>query len=252
MQRGGGVQWVRWHTGVVQSRLWQAGGAQCAPRQVGGGGVQSRPRHVGGAQRASRQVGGGGLIVVVVVAPPRQVELASPSTASETLQTLTGTLTGALMVLPLTSDRLPTPVVSPLLPPAPPDPVMVVLEWDPPVQCELAAPATAPETPQMLTGTLTGALTVLPFAADRLPIPEVSPLLPPAAGPPPEVPPEVPAGSMVVFVLAPPWQPAEEPPSTPTPTPQRSIGTLTGRLIPLPFRSERLPRPVVSPLGPAA
>jgi hypothetical protein len=31
-----------------------------------------------------------------------------------------------------------------------------------------------------------------------------------------------------------------------------STGALIGRLIPFPFRSERLPAPVVSPLGPAA
>src|SRR6202044_190860 len=55
-----------------------------------------------------------------------------------------------------------------------------------------------------------------------------------------------------VLELAPPWQPASAPPSTPTPTPQRSIGRLTGRVIPFPFRSEGFPRPVVLPLGPAA
>src|ERR1700691_6053360 len=98
--------------------------------------------------------------------------------------------------------------------------------------------------PQMFTGTLTGAVTVLPDPSERLPLPVTFPF-----------PPVLPAGGLTRFVtaLAPPTQPELAKPRIAAEIPHRLIGTLTGAGIVLPDPSEGLLFPVTLPLpGPAA
>src|SRR5581483_6474341 len=129
----------------------------------------------------------------VEVAPPWQPELLKPSSASDRLHRLTGALIGAVMVLPDTPERFPTPVTLPLppLPPLPPD-GRVTLLCAPPRQSELAKPPTAPDT--------------LPF-------------------PSPPLPPDEPVET---WLLAPPSQPELAKPTIPSDTPQRFTGRLIG------------------------
>src|SRR5712691_8151216 len=117
------------------------------------------------------QSGGGGL----TAAPPAQPESAKPSSPSEMPHRLIGAVTGTETEFPDSTEALPSPATLPLLPPA------GSLAWvlAPPVHCELAAPPTAPDTPQTFTGALIGTETVLPEPTPTLPLPATLPLLPP-------------------------------------------------------------------------
>jgi hypothetical protein len=103
---------------------------------------------------------------VITVEPPLQPELAEPSIASETAQTFSGTLTGADTVLPEPTDVFPA-----FVPPGPDDKnaIGALCTPAPPRQPESATPSSATDSPQMFTGTLTGAETSLPEATETLP-----------------------------------------------------------------------------------
>ncbi len=173
-------------------------------------------------------------VVVLLAAPPLQPALAKPRSASAMPQVFTGTLTGAFTVLPDSSDR--TPALPLPFPPPEPDPLMVVSLADPPLQPEFEKPSSATETPQMFTGALTGAFTVLPEPIAALP-----------ALPFPPLPPPDPEPLTVVLELAPPAQPAFAPPSRATAMPQTFTGALTGAFTSLPDRIDSTPP---SPFGP--
>src|SRR6266516_5629997 len=107
------------------------------------------------------------------VEPPLQLALAKPPAATALPQTFTGTLTGAVTVLPETIGMLKFPVVLPLSLPLP---TLEIVECDPPLQPEFAKPPTAPETPHTFTGALIGAVTVLPEPSEMLRLPVTLPL----------------------------------------------------------------------------
>jgi hypothetical protein len=166
------------------------------------------------------------------VEPPLQLALAKPAAATALPQTFTGTLIGAVIVLPEPTGMLKLPVTLPLWL-WPPTPEMV--EAAPPTQPALEKPSSASEMPHRLTGALTGAVTVLPETIGMLKLPVVLPswLSPPT----PEM-----------AELDPPWQPEFEKPPTAPDTPHTFTGALIGAVTVLPEPSEMLRLPVVLPL----
>src|SRR5690349_8400719 len=166
------------------------------------------------------------------VEPPLQLALAKPPAATALPQTFTGTLTGAVTVLPETIGMLKFPVVLPLWL-WPPTPEMV--EVDPPTQPALEKPSSASEMPHRLTGALTGAVTVLPEPIGMLKFPVVLPL-------------SLPLPTLEMVELDPPLQPEFAKPPTAPETPHTFTGALIGAVIVLPEPSEMLRLPVVLPL----
>src|ERR1700730_17116285 len=89
----------------------------------------------------------------------------------------TGTLTGAVIVLPEPAETLWLPVTLPLPAPSPsPEGGMPIVDLAPASQPEFAKPSTASEMPHKLTGALIGAVTVFPDSSETLPLPVTLPL----------------------------------------------------------------------------
>jgi len=187
------------------------------------------------------------LLPMQEVEPPWHPAPEKPSTPTAMPQTFTGALTGAVIVFPDSTGMFPTPVTLPLwlpvppLLPWPPWPSWEMVEVDPPWQSEWARPATAPETPHTFTGTLTGAVTVLPEPTGMLPTPVTLPLWLP-------VPPIPPWPPWEMVEVDPPWQPASETPATATAIPHRLTGALIGAVIVFPDSTGILSSPVTLPL----
>src|SRR5579859_4423574 len=120
---GGGVWQLCSHGGGVLQLCWHGGGVMqlCSH----GGGVWQLCSH-GGWQSCVH------VMMTVECEPPVQPELAKPSRPSEMLHRLTGTLTGALTVLPDRIENWPELPLPPLFPPLP----MIVVECEPPLQPE--------------------------------------------------------------------------------------------------------------------
>src|SRR6266568_391754 len=169
------------------------------------------------------------------VEPPLQLALAKPPAATALPQTFTGTLTGAVTVLPEPIGILKFPVTLPLWL-WPPTPEMV--ELAPPTQPALEKPSSASEMPHRLIGALTGAVTVLPEPIGMLKLPVVLPLW-------------LSSPTLEMVELDPPAQPALEKPATASEIPHRLTGALSGAVIELPDRIEMFPFPVVLPLSEA-
>src|SRR6266516_4022869 len=169
------------------------------------------------------------------VEPPLQLALAKPPAATALPQTFTGTLTGAVTVLPEPIGMLKLPVTLPLWL-WPPTPEMV--EVDPPTQPALEKPSSASEMPHRLIGALTGAVTELPERIGMLKLPVVLPL-------------SLPLPTLEMVEFDPPSQPAFEKPATASEIPHRLTGALSGAVTELPDRIEMLPFPVVFPLSEA-
>src|SRR5579859_4190885 len=106
------------------------------------------------------------LMTVLLAAPPLQWALAKPATDPATPHTLTGILTGAFTLLPEPAEM--TPALPLPLPPVASSPMTVLLAA-PPSQPAFAPPSRATATPQMSTGALTGAFTLLPDSSDSTP-----------------------------------------------------------------------------------
>src|SRR5437763_9424355 len=103
----GGVQWLPWHGGGVQWLPWQGGGQLWSQHWSWQGGGQWCSH--GGqlwSQHCSWQDGWLQSWPMQDEEPPLQSELAKPPTAPETPQTFTGTLIGAVTVLPDTTGML--------------------------------------------------------------------------------------------------------------------------------------------------
>ena len=140
--QGGGVQQLPWHGGGMW-QLCSHGGGMWQSSWHGGGVWQFQSWHGGGVWQSLSHGGGVWQSLshgvqaspIQEVEPPPQVELEKPSSASETLQTFSGVLTGAFSVLPEPTGTLKLPRTLPLwlLPPTPD-----TFEDAPPWHCELA------------------------------------------------------------------------------------------------------------------